>query len=207
MGMTKKNLDMPYTFKRPGAKKASPVFGPFEIVDAASRKKNPNKNVIAMDPGGTSFMSKVTTPPSDFALLDAVVKQVYNDGSVTSVANGIYNYHIAFQDTAKKPLAMVACPSQAAKNSVPTSVFVATGEDRNSYHYAPDIPDFDSGYQIGPNDGIGVLAEIVNYTNQTKKFYASVDYNFVPGKPKLDVSGATISVNQCDSANVRGRLC
>jgi hypothetical protein len=42
----------------------------------------------------------------------------------------------------------------------------------------------------------------VNYTNQTKKIYASVDYNYVPEKPKFDVSGATLSVTQCDGAQV-----
>jgi hypothetical protein len=202
MPMTKKDLNKPSTFKRPGAKKANLWFGPFEIVDAATRKKTPNKNIIAMDPGGTTFMNKAIGFPSDITLLDAVVHLVYEDGSPASVANGIYNHHIAFQDTTKKPPAMVACPGQAAKNSVPTSVFVATGEDGNSYHYAPDIPDFNSGYYIGPNDGIGVFAEIVNYTNQTKKIFASVEYNYVPGKPKYDVSGATLSVTQCDGANV-----
>jgi len=120
MPMIKKNLDMPSTYKRPGAKKANLVFGPYEIVDAATRKKIPNKNIIAMDPGGTTFMNKVTNFPSDIGLLDAVVKLVYEDGSPATVDNGIYNHHIAFQDTSKKPPAMVACPGQAAKNSVPT---------------------------------------------------------------------------------------
>lgn len=202
MPMVKKSLDMPSTFKRPGAKKANLLFGPYQIIDAATRKITPNKNIIAMDPGRRTFMNKVTTFLTDISLLDTVVKLVYEDGSSATVDNSIYNHHIAFQDTAKKTPAIVACPGQAAKNSVPTSVLVATGEDGNSYHYAPGLPDFDSGYFIGPNDGIGVFTEIVKYTNQTKRIYASVDYNYVPGKPKFDVSGVTLSVIQCDGAQV-----
>jgi hypothetical protein len=155
-----------------------------------------------MDPGGTTFMNKINDFPKDISLLDAVVHLVYEDGSPASVGNGIYNHHIAFQDTSKKPPVMVACPGQSAKSGVPTSVFVATGEDGNSYQYAPDIPDFSSGYYIGPNDGIAVFAEIVNYSNQTKRLFANVEYNYVPGKPKFDVSGAIISVTQCDGGNV-----
>lgn len=139
--------------------------------------------------------------PKDITLLNAVVYLVYADGSPAGLANGIYNHHIAFQDTSKKPPAMAACPGAVAKNSVPTSVFVATGEDGNRYDYTPDIPDFDGGYYIGPKDGVAVFAEIVNYTNDTKKIYAKVEYNYVSGKRKYDVSGATLSVTQCDGAN------
>ncbi|KAF2670691.1 hypothetical protein BT63DRAFT_439670 [Microthyrium microscopicum] len=203
MKTAKSDLNMPSTFKRQGAKKANIRFGPFDIVDAKTRAKTKNPSLLAMDPGGTSFMNKITDFPKDISLLDAVVKLVYEDGSPAAVANGIYNHHVAFLNTAKLPPAMAACPGQAAKLGVPVSVFVATGEDGNSYNYTPDLPGFNSGYYIGPNDGIAVLAEIVNYTNETKKVYASVDYNYVSGKPKYDVSSVTLSVTQCNSnANV-----
>ena len=203
MKMTKKTLDLPSSSKRPGAKSADLWFGPFEIVDAATRKTTKNPNPIAMDPGGTSFTNKITSFPRDITLLDATVKLVYEDGSPASVANGIYNHHIAFQDTAKKPPAMAACPGKPAKLSVPISVFVASGEDGNSYNYAPRLPDFNSGYYIGPKDGIAVMAEIINYSNKTRKIFANVKYNYVPGKPKYDVSSVTLSVTQCEAnANV-----
>lgn len=155
---------------------------------------------MAMDPGATSFLNKVDFP-KDITLLDAVVTLVYEDGASANVSNGIYNHHIAFQDASKKPTAMAACPGAAAKSSIPLSVFVATGEDGNNYNYAPNLPDFDGGYYIGPNDALSAVAELINTTNEPKRIYARTEFNYVPGKKKLDVSSAVLSVTQCDGGS------
>jgi hypothetical protein len=164
------------------------------------KKKSPNSNIIGMDPQGTSFINQAAAFPKDITILNAVVKLKYEDGKIASVANGIYNHHVAFADTNKAPPGLVACPGAKAKAGLPISVFVATGEDGNSYTYSVDTADFDGGYFIGKDDGIFLTAEIVNYTNNTKKIYAVVDMTFTNGRAKLDVSSETLSVTQCDGS-------
>lgn len=115
-----------------------------------------------MDPQGTSFITQAANFPKDINILSAEVKLRYEDGSLAGVGNGIYNHHVVFADAYKAPLALVACPGQKPKAGIPISVFVATGEDGNSYKFANDAADFDGGYYIGPNHDIFLTAEIVN---------------------------------------------
>ncbi|KAE9985848.1 hypothetical protein BLS_004528 [Venturia inaequalis] len=200
MGYVQRNLDQPSLFKQAGAKKATILFGPYDLVTAGERAQKPNPSVMAMDPGATSFLNKVDFP-KDITLLDAVVSLVYEDGSPANVSNGVYNHHIAFQDSAKKPTAMVACPGQAPKSSIPLSVFVGVGEDGNSFNYAPNLPDFDGGYYIGPDHSISTVSELINSTNEKKRVFAKVEFNYVQGKRKYDVSSVITSVTQCDGAS------
>jgi hypothetical protein len=87
----------------------------------------------------------------------------YEDGKPANVSNGIYNHHVVFADTFKAPLALVACPGQKPKAGLPISIFVATGEEGNSYTYTADeAANFDGGYYIGKDHGISLFAEIVN---------------------------------------------
>jgi hypothetical protein len=115
-----------------------------------------------MDPQGTSFINQAAAFPKDITILNAEVKLRYEDGTLAGVGNGIYNHHVVFADAHKAPLALVACPGREAKAGLPISVFVATGEDGNSYRYTNDASDFDGGYYIGARDDIFLTAEIVN---------------------------------------------
>ncbi|TID14066.1 Structural maintenance of chromosomes protein 4 [Venturia nashicola] len=200
MNSIKRQLDQPSSSKQRGAKLGSIFFGPFELVTAKERLQKPNSSPMAMDPGATSFMNKIDFP-KDITLIDIKLYPVYEDGSPANTSNGVYNHHVAFSDTSKRPTAIAACPGQSAKSGIPLSVFAGTGEDSTSFNYAPDLPDFEGGYYIGPNHGTSVAAELINKTNDPKKVYVKAVFNYVQGKKQYDVSGATLSVTQCDAQN------
>jgi hypothetical protein len=125
-----------------------------------------------MDPQGTSFITQAAEFPKDITILNAFVKLRYEDGKVANVGNRIYNHHVVFADTTKAPPALVACPKAKPKPGILISVFVGTGEDGIIYGYTSGTSEFDGGYYIGKQDGMFLTAEIVNYTNDTKKIYA-----------------------------------
>jgi len=145
-------------------------------------------------------MNQATGFPSDITILRGLVSLKYENGTIANVKNGVYNHHTVFVDTAKRPIAVSSCPGKAAHPAVPVSVMVATGEDGNIYHYAPEDPSFSGGYNVGKSDGIWFTAEIVNYWNVKKQVYAIAEIDYVPGIAKMDVTSETLSVTQCDGS-------
>jgi hypothetical protein len=162
------------------------------------RKKHPANTVISMDPQGTVFMNQAMGFPNDITILHGQLKLLYQDGKLADTKSGIYNHHVVFIDTNKRPLAVVACPGQSAKPAVPVSVMLATGEDGAIYDYAPDDAKFNGGYYVGKDHGIWFTSELVNYSNENKTVYAVAEFDYVDGKGKFDVTSETLSVSQCD---------
>ncbi|QDS71470.1 hypothetical protein FKW77_004163 [Venturia effusa] len=76
-----------------------------------------------------------------------------------------------------------------------------SGKDRTNYNYAPDVPDFDGGCYVGSNHGVSAMAELVNYTDDTKKIFTNAEYYYVQGKRSYDVSGAITGVAKYDGAD------
>ncbi|KAF2664895.1 hypothetical protein BT63DRAFT_459512 [Microthyrium microscopicum] len=188
------------TMKRPGVKRMQLWYGPFDVVTAADRKKTPNSNLQGMDPAGTTFATQAENFPGDMTVLKGSVSLVYEDGSPADVNTGVYNHHVVFADTAKRPVALVSCPNQKAKFTLPISVFLAVGEDGGKYLYAQDDPTFDGGYYVAKGDIMYLTAELVNYTNEKKLVYAKVDFEYLPGKGKLEVTSENLSVTNCDGS-------
>jgi len=153
-----------------------------------------------MDPQGTVFMNQVTGFPGDITILHGVVRLKFEDGTIAEAKTGVYNHHVVFADTNKRPLALVACPGQAAKPVIPISVMLGTGEDNSVYEYTPDSTDFSGGYYVGKDHGLWFTSELVNYSSENKTVYAVVDFDYVEGKEKVDVSPETLGVSQCDGS-------
>jgi hypothetical protein len=150
-----------------------------------------------MDPQGTSFDARAEFP-TDISILSAVVTLVNKDSSPATIANGVYNHHIAIADVSKSPVLLTSCPGAGPRSSIPLSVFTGVGEDKGAYTYTTKDGKLNSGYYIGKNDTVFLTAEIVNYTNDTKSLYAVVDLQYTPGNSNLDVTSETLSVTQCE---------
>lgn len=153
-----------------------------------------------MDPQGTVFMNQAIDFPGDITILHGTARLKYADGSLADVKSGIYNHHTVFADTSKRPLAVVACPGKSARPAVPISVMLATGEDNTIYQYASEDAGFNGGYYVGKQDGIWFTAEIVNYSSDNKTIYAVMEFDYVDGKGKVDVTSENLSVTQCDGS-------
>jgi hypothetical protein len=151
-----------------------------------------------MDPQGTVFMNQAVGFPGDITVLHGTVRLKYQDGTPAGTKTGIYNHHVVFADINKRSLALVACSGKSAKPTVPISVMLATGEDNSIYEYAIEKAGFNGGYYIGKDHGMWFTSEIVNYSNENKTVYAVVEFDYVDGKGKTDVSPETLGVSQCD---------
>jgi hypothetical protein len=169
-----------------------------QLTGSKFKKKNPNNAIIAMDPQGTVFMNQASGFPGDITMLHGTVRLKYEDGTPADTKSGVYNHHVVLADVNKRPLALVACQGQSARPAVPISVMLATGEDNNIYEYAVEREDFSGGYYIGKDHGMWFTSELVNYSNENKTVFAVVDFDYVEGKGKTDVSSETLGVTQCD---------
>jgi len=188
------------TSKRANAKKYKLWYGPLDLDSKEEKKKNPNKHIIGMDPQGTTFMNRADSFPGDITILSAKVSLVFEDGKTADAKNGIYNHHVVFTDTDKRPIALLACPGQKAKPALPVSVTVGTGEENTSFQYAPESGEIDGGYYVGKRDTLLLAAELVNYSSEKKRVYALIDIDYVPGKGKSDISSETVQVGMCGGA-------
>jgi hypothetical protein len=80
------------------------------------------------------------------------------------------------------------------------SVFVGGGGSAGSGNpFAVKGSAVKSGFYMGKNDQMQVMAEVVNYDKVEKDIYVTLDYEYVKGRPEgtLDVGMGAISVDSC----------
>jgi len=152
-----------------------------------------------MDPQGTAWWSTVQFP-TDLTLLQSKVNIIFANGSAASVGSGVYNHHAVFVDADKKPDAILACPGKPAVPSVPVSLVAAVGEEGGDYKYAESSGKFESGYYVKKNDRFLFMAELVNYTNDTRVVYTQVDMEYVDGKIGMDSFAEALNLAACDGS-------
>jgi Stress up-regulated Nod 19 len=130
----------------------------------------------------------------------------YEDGTLATVANDVYNHHVQIFDIGKMTDPLFQCgkidpikPNYGMK--MPGSYFGGSASDG-----APSIfntPDgmFNSGYFLGKQSKVIMSAELINYAKETKKIYAVTEIDYLPGDTPgmMDTSVGIMSVNQCDS--------
>jgi hypothetical protein len=185
-------------FKQTGSKRIKITLGPFTIQPAnATRSWNPTR----MDPNSEVWMNNVKGLPQDVLVLSTNSTLTYADGTPADVVNGIYNHHLMVLDTSKSTTGPIACPGGKVTGAPVSPLMGASEANRDLLFVAPEI-DFNGGYYVGKADKIMLSAEIVNYTNDTKKIYSVTEMEYVPGLPKgaLDTGLQIIDVTQCDSS-------
>jgi hypothetical protein len=68
-----------------------------------------------------------------------------------------------------------------------------------------------SGFYMNKSDKINLMTEVINYSNEEKDIYLTIDYEYLPNLPALpkdflDVGIGAITVSPCGSANLRKSL-
>lgn len=86
------------------------------------------------------------------------------------------------------------------------SVFVAQGDEGSAtaYHGMNKIK---SGFALGTDDKITMMAEVINYDKVAKEVYLSLDYEYVKKpvdrKEYYDVGQGAINVSPCSTSSLR----
>jgi Stress up-regulated Nod 19 len=129
----------------------------------------------------------------------------YEDGTLATLANDVYNHHVQIFDIGKITDKLFQCgkidptrPSYGMK--IPGSYFGGSASDG-----APSIfntPDgmFNSGYFLGKQSKVIMSAELINYAKESKNIYAVTEIDYLPGDTPgmMDTSVGIMTVNQCD---------
>jgi hypothetical protein len=151
-----------------------------------------------MDPAGTAFIYLAGKGfPKDVTILSTDLRLVFENGTPTKPADGIYKHHLFFADLSKTPSRFFNCGPQSLWTSITTlgglttigndqagllSIFAGGAEDGSKITYTTPSGDFNSGYYVGPSDNILLQADIVNSLSVPQTVYIDVDIEYVPGR-------------------------
>jgi hypothetical protein len=78
---------------------------------------------------------------------------------------------------------------------LPDMLFVQGVENFTTWYTAPD-GSMNSGY-YAPNDGWGMIMEVINYKPEKRNVYISMEYDYVPGRPEALAKVSYVSVTGC----------
>jgi len=155
---------------------------------------------ISMDPGGTTVLRRIKKGIcKDCSVLRGRVALTDKDGNTISIGSGVYLHHIGFL-----PGKIASSPQVVRSNcggssgstrsymGLPNMLFVQGIENFTTWYTSP-TGNLDSGFYAN-SDTYSMIAEIVNYKSEKQSVYITVDYEFVPGKPKKDAAISYLSV-------------
>lgn len=165
---------------------------------SSSKYRKANPNGMGLDPQGTPYYSKLVDFPSDITIVTSETYPVWEDGTPTTVADGIYNHHMVFADSSRAPPKILACPGKPATASMPLSIFAATGQEGGNSNFTTNNRRVNTGFYVSKNDRSIFFGELVNYKDKPQTVYAFLDLEYIPGKVGLDTSQEPISVTQCE---------
>jgi hypothetical protein len=161
---------------------------------------------MSMDGKGTGYNFLADSDfPTDIVLLDSSVEIQDEKFKRVTLDDNIYTHHFLVYDMGKPQRPSFACENgrKARYVPVPASVLVGGAAEDAAAHYAtPTVPGKKTGYHIKKDSPVMMNIDIVNYNNDDMNVYASVDMEYIPGRPAeyLDVSPVFVPVTACDSA-------
>jgi hypothetical protein len=134
--------------------------------------------------------------PKDATYLYANTSLEYEDGTYATVDNGVYLHHYGLYDVNRGGQQLSSCPGLTPPRP---SLFTGGAEDKGDSYFTSQDGQFNSGYYIGLRDKTMAVAEVINYTNVTKKVYNVVEMEYVPGRVagSLEVNIQSMSVTGC----------
>jgi hypothetical protein len=156
---------------------------------------------LSMDPAGTTILRRIKKGIcKDCSVLRGRVALTDSDGNTISIGSGVYLHHIGFL-----PAKISGSPQVVSSNcggsggaaksymrGLPNMLFVQGVENFTTWYTTP-TGNLDSGFYAN-SDTYSMIAEIINYKPEKQSVYITVDYEFVPGKPKIDAAISYISV-------------
>ena len=162
----------------PGTKKIRFTYGPLEL-KPANVKRPPARG--KMDPNSDQFMGVVTGVPTGVLVVATNSSLTYEDGSLADVVNGVYNHHLIFSDAKRNGPTPFKCVDGGA--TIPDmGLLMGASEANRDLHFYNDGK-IKTGFKLDKNDPITLSAELVNYTNDTKKVYTITDFEYMEIQP------------------------
>jgi len=209
---------------RPNSRHVKATYGPYNVIpiDRHSGTKpkealdglggsmgsiqNILKNApgLSMDPAGTTILRRIKQGIcQDCSVLRGRVALTDKEGSTISIGSGVYLHHIGFL-----PGKIGGSPQVVRSNcggatgpkgymGLPNMLFVQGVENFTTWYTTP-TGNLNSGFYAN-SDTYSMIAEIINYKPEKQSVYITVDYEFVPGKPKVDAAISYISVTGCSA--------
>ena len=172
-----------------------------------------------MDPNGESFLSKWNEGIChNCTVLGGIVTLQLADGR-DAIEENVYIHHLLTFDTDKKTDSFVSmCPTEDGKpaegglggilggltGSLPVTPFIGVGEDnKNMYKlYTTEDRSFDSGYHIGAEDDFIAQSDIVNYSQEPKEVFITLDMETVDGIQGIDAYSTLLRVRGCGDTEI-----
>jgi hypothetical protein len=166
------------TSSAPGTKKIRFTYGPLDL-KPANVKRPPATG--KMDPNSDQFMGVVTGVPTGVLVIATNSSLTYEDGSVADVVNGVYNHHLIFADAKRNGPTPFECVDGGT--TIPDmGLLMGASEANRDLHFYNDGK-IKTGFKLDKNDPITLSAELVNYTNDTKKVYTITDFEYMEIQP------------------------
>jgi hypothetical protein len=155
---------------------------------------------LSMDPAGTTILRRIKKGIcKDCSVLRGRVALTDKEGNTISIGSGVYLHHIGFlpaKISGSPQVVQSNCGSSSGAKSyrggLPNMLFVQGVENFTTWYTMP-TGNLDSGFYAN-SDTYSMIAEIINYKPEKQSVYITVDYEFVPGKPKVDAAISYISV-------------
>jgi hypothetical protein len=161
---------------------------------------------IKSDPNSNSFFLSLQGLPVSTWILRTNSTLQYEDGSLATISNNVYNHHVQLFDIGKSMDQTFKCG--AIDPSKPSSGFKIPGQyiGGSAADGAPSTFNtldgmFNSGYFLGDKSKVIMSAELVNYSKEPKNIYVVTEIDYLPGNTPgmMDTSVGIMSINQCDA--------
>jgi hypothetical protein len=143
--------------------------------------------------------------PQDSYILRTNLTLQYEDGTLATVANDVYNHHVQIFDIGKTTEQLIQCgkidPSKPRNGmKLRGSYFGGSASDGAPSLFSTPDGMFNSGYFLGKQSKVIMSAELVNYAKEPKTVFAVTEIDYLPGDTlgMMDTSVGIMSVNQCD---------
>jgi len=182
---------------RPDAKREIVRFGPLELY-AKSASKGVG-SAIAMDPNGQAGVVTLSEGIcTKCSILSARFLLTYEDGREASPANQVYIHHFVSYDATK----MDKAPFWGCNGGFPGAgaSFIDRGEDSGDTDTIFTAPNgkIESGFHMD-SGSLLVQYDMVNYSEQTKKIYVNLEYEYRTNQNDKD-AGHTLKSVTCNGA-------
>jgi hypothetical protein len=154
-----------------------------------------------MDPAGTTILRRINKGIcKDCSVLRGRVALTDKDGDTISIGSGVYLHHIGFlpgKIGGSPQVVQSNCPgsktgAKSYMRGLPNMLFVQGVENFTTWYTTP-TGNLNSGFYAN-SDTYSMIAEIINYKPEKQSVYITVDYEYLPGKPKVDAAISYISV-------------
>lgn len=147
------------------------------------------------DNGMKEFKEKSATLPCKDCIITWMQAGLeYPDGTVADAGNGMWLHHTVFSNLARQSQ---VCPTKKYGDR-----FFASGNERTPVNICVDGKE-KAGYYIGPNDQIGMVAELMNMAMEPREAILTMSYEYIPAVPKgfSKVKSYWLDIGGCGSSS------